>query len=650
MICHDLYIALGADPTSLTNPLQSITSRSCGPNFVAHSERPRVERPRVEDSERPRVERPRVMPEPSVGTSRQRVQLQFQYRGVTLTFRPTVETRQTALDHKSFFEALPQVQEKNWSADSCQDYLTMLQDFVSNAQPPLQPDLHLQRRDYRGNNQHLRRPPNAHHEVFWAIAFDLLLREAADKNFSGETIHDMKVNLRPYLPGIEWSLPVASVCSQCHRFFVGAGGVCEKCTVVLTQLPPTNLVASPQSSSASFEITYKGELRRRQSSELSVQSCGQVHAAIVFLQNTEAFKREIWSVGDFELLWRALFISYAPELRRPDDLDMVRRSVTCEQKYNHKPNWRIRGKTSVASVEDCEDDLVEHFSTGMKFCPADVKTVRVRICGSKVAPEDLFGVLFHFESALAYDTEARCWNEGSEPKYRPCEIDPLPFPFWRRSGSKRRPCDRDLLTLSTTDFQRYASGPSPLRMECIKYAGDMYYCLRCRDWNDTWEDWVLPDLQDEDRFLSQGWSAADFEIMWGWVQKAQGHVGLGYCGDRGEWSPDVLEFTFDVDTKDGRLVKRDVFAGDAVVCGEAHVRLKTMEKAGESVAKELQLLRQFDPSDWENIRQLRATPPEEWSLLQWQIINTETDPEDLMRAMQSCLYEAATKEDVGMAK
>ncbi len=43
MICHDLYIALGADPTSLTNPLQSITSRSCGPNFVAHSERLRVE-------------------------------------------------------------------------------------------------------------------------------------------------------------------------------------------------------------------------------------------------------------------------------------------------------------------------------------------------------------------------------------------------------------------------------------------------------------------------------------------------------------------------------------------------------------------------------------------------------------------------------
>ena len=147
--------------------------------------------------------------------------------------------------------------------------------------------------------------------------------------------------------------------------------------------------------------------------------------------------------------------------------------------------------------------------------------------------------------------------------------------------------EEDVITMSH-DFRRCASGPSPLRMETIEIAGHMYYCLRCRDANfdDTWEYRLLPDL---DYYFSEGWSAADFALMWGRVQKALGSLDLGFKTDSRPWSEsdgwsadyawsDSIQFTFHVDTKDGRLVKDDAYMFDAVACGQANVRLKTMEK------------------------------------------------------------------------
>ena len=115
---------------------------------------------------------------------------------------------------------------------------------------------------------------------------------------------------------------------------------------------------------------------------------------------------------------------------------------------------------------------------------------------------------------------------------------------------------------------------------------------------------VLSDLQKDPDFVSQVWSTDDFDLIWAWVQKGAGSVPLGSTKSLRLLDEDDVEyhecredetFTFDVTTTAGRRTKRDMCL---LACGKAHVLLKSLEKAGESVAQEVELLRKTDAEGW----------------------------------------------------
>ena len=118
-------------------------------------------------------------------------------------------------------------------------------------------------------------------------------------------------------------------------------------------------------------------------------------------------------------------------------------------------------------------------------------------------------------------------------------------------------------------------------MKSTQYSGNVYYCL-CNV-NTFHMEVILSDLQDDTDFLSQVWSTADFALIWGWVQKGFrpmefGMITSGSVNNEGFFQFLNERFTFDVATTAGRVIKRDVCALHAVACGNAHVRMKTVEK------------------------------------------------------------------------
>ena len=55
----------------------------------------------------------------------------------------------------------------------------------------------------------------------------------------------------------------------------------------------------------------------------------------------------------------------------------------------------------------------------------------------------------------------------------------------------------------------------------------------------------------------------------------------------------------------GRIQKFSMYSGDAVVCGKAHVRLKKMQAAGDSIREEVKLMSYTSPQYWREVFQDR---------------------------------------------
>lgn len=282
--------------------------------------------------------------------------------------------------------------------------------------------------------------------------------------------------------------------------------------------------------------------------KLSDQSCGKVAAAIIFLRESRQFRDEFWSLEQFKALWRALFVSYAPEMRRPADPKVVTRLKRTSQEVNFIPARRVRGK-----------------QTGRELRP-----IRAWITSPTIDPEDAFAITFRIDAA------------------------------------PRRSC--------LTALQELASAPSCLRMDSVGYAGVTYYCLRSVFDKEQERDGdnLLDELCSDPEFASQAWTRDDFCTIWYWVQRASA---IFPCeGGRLEAS-----FTFDVTTSAGRIQKFNTNSADAVVCGKAHVRLKKMEAAGDSITEEVKLMRNTSPVYWrevfQNRRQYCGVPNDEAGVL-----------------------------------
>ena len=148
-----------------------------------------------------------------------------------------------------------------------------------------------------------------------------------------------------------------------------------------------------------------------------------------------------------------------------------------------------------------------------------------------------------------------------------------------------------------TALQELASAPSCLRMDSVGYAGLTYYCLRSVFDEDQERDGdrLLGELRSDPQFASQAWTKDEFSTIWYWVQKALAQFPL--WGDRQE----DASFSFDVRTSVGRLIKHNMSAADAVVCGKAHVRLKQMEAAGASIIEEVRFMKNTCPGYWREV-------------------------------------------------
>jgi len=134
-------------------------------------------------------------------------------------------------------------------------------------------------------------------------------------------------------------------------------------------------------------------------------------------------------------------------------------------------------------------------------------------------------------------------------------------------------------------------------MDSVGYAGLTYYCLRSVFDEDHERDGdrLLGELRSDPQFASQAWTKDEFSTIWYWVQKALAQFPL--WGDRQE----DASFSFDVRTSVGRLIKHNMSAADAVVCGKAHVRLKQMEAAEASITEEVRFMKNTCPGYWREV-------------------------------------------------
>ena len=209
---------------------------------------------------------------------------------------------------------------------------------------------------------------------------------------------------------------------------------------------------------------------------------------------------------------------------------------------NFIPACRVRGKQTGRELYD------------RGYCT--LRPIRAWITSPTIDPEDAFAITFRIDSA------------------------------------PRRSC--------LTALQELASAPSCLRMDSVGYAGVTYYCLRSVFDKEQERDGdnLLDELCSDPEFASQAWTKDDFCIIWYWVQRASA---VFPCeGGRLEAS-----FTFDVTTSAGRIRKFNTNSADAVVCGKAHVRLKKMEAAGDSITEEVKLMRNTSPVYWREVFQDR---------------------------------------------
>ena len=292
--------------------------------------------------------------------------------------------------------------------------------------------------------------------------------------------------------------------------------------------------------------------------KLSDQSCGKVAAAIIFLRESRQFRDEFWSLEQFKALWRALFVSYAPEMCRPADPKVVTRLKRTSQEVNFIPACRVLGKQTGRELYD------------RRGGHCTLRPIRAWITSPTIDPEDAFAITFRIDSA------------------------------------PRRSC--------LTALQELASAPSCLRMDSVGYAGVTYYCLRSVFDKEQERDGdnLLDELCSDPEFASQAWTKDDFCTIWYWVQRASA---VFPCeGGRLEAS-----FTFDVTTSAGRILKFNTNSADAVVCGKAHVRLKKMEAAGDSITEEVKLMRNTSPVYWREVfqdrRQYCGVPNDEAGVL-----------------------------------
>ena len=99
-----------------------------------------------------------------------------------------------------------------------------------------------------------------------------------------------------------------------------------------------------------YQITYLEETLQKSTSNLSAQSRGRVDAAIAFLRHCNEFRKQIWSLEEFKTLWQALFISYAPELRKRGDPCIGRRRRLCDVDGPVLLAFRVSSKASVGGL------------------------------------------------------------------------------------------------------------------------------------------------------------------------------------------------------------------------------------------------------------------------------------------------------------
>ncbi len=236
-----------------------------------------------------------------------------------------------------------------------------------------------------------------------------------------------------------------------------------------------------------YQITYLEETLRVQTSKLSAQSRGRVDAAIAFLRHCNEFREQIWSLEEFKTLWRALFISYAPELRKRGDPCIVRRRRLCDVDGPVLLAYRVSRKASVYGLERPKKQQ--------------------RITSPTLAPDALFGVMFSIDTAPRSCTRAEL-----------VALAPLEPGLYEAALEGSEP------------------PMSKLSMESVQYGGAVHYCLceaaessgECEAAESsgeatrgvTWAELVLSDLTEDPEFKSQAWPAADFALIWSWVQRA----------------------------------------------------------------------------------------------------------------------------------
>ena len=314
--------------------------------------------------------------------------------------------------------------------------------------------------------------------------------------------------------------------------------------------------------------------------KLSDQSCGKVAAAIIFLRESRQFRNEFWSLEQFKALWRALFVSYAPELRRPADPKVVTRLKRTWQEVDLIPDCRVRGKQTGREL---------YYRRG-GVCT--LRPIRAWITSPTIDPEDAFAITFRIDSAP-----------------RSSYLNAL---------------------------QDLASAPSCLRMDSVSYAGVTYYCLRSvfdKNYERDGDD-LLNELCSDPEFASQAWTKDDFCTIWYWVQRASAAFPC-------EGGALEARFTFDVTTSAGRIQKFNTNSKDAVVCGKAHVRLKKMQAAGDSLTEEVKLMRNTSPAYWREVFQDRrrycGVPSDEAGVLferPQKRVRSNTSPDNCCRRLE----------------
>ena len=189
---------------------------------------------------------------------------------------------------------------------------------------------------------------------------------------------------------------------------------------------------------------------------------------------------------------------------------------------------------------------------------------------ARLAPEALFGVMFSIDTAPKSST--------------PAEVVPfahLEPGFYKAAWEGSEP------------------PTSPWSMESEQYGDAMHYCLCkvAKSSGETTQDvttakQVLSDLTKDPEFQSQAWPAADFALIWSWVQIA---LATTSCPRNFR-----IYFRADVRTSAGR-VQKELDCSDVLSFAKAHVRVRHLEATGKSFSEDLQVMRYTSWQDWQKV-------------------------------------------------